>query len=133
MSGVANQNQRIKTVAIYLPVWWETKQAWLGFGSYPETSLESARRKAESAREQIANGIDPSATRKHEKAENQQIIEAKIRLDAGLPLVNSFEYVTREWLEPTAHTVRDITYVMADRPARHGACLCARGHLGADL
>jgi integrase len=85
------------------------KQNRLGFGSYPETSLESARRKAESAREQIANGIDPSATRKQEKAENQQIIEAKIRLDAGLPLVNSFEYVTREWLESTAHTVRDIT------------------------
>ena len=85
------------------------KQNRLGFGSYPETSLESARRKAEAAREQIANGIDPSATRKQEKADNQLAIEAQIRLDAGLPLINSFEYVTREWLASTAHTVRDIT------------------------
>jgi len=85
------------------------KQNRLGFGSYPETSLESARRKAEAAREQIANGIDPSATRKQEKADNQQAVEAQIRLDAGLPLINSFEYVTREWLASTAHTVRDIT------------------------
>ncbi|MDD2761663.1 MAG: tyrosine-type recombinase/integrase [Methylomonas sp.] len=85
------------------------KQNRLGFGSYPETSLESARRKAEAAREQIANGIDPSATRKQEKADNQQAVEAQIRLDTGLTLINSFEYVTREWLASTAHTVRDIT------------------------
>jgi hypothetical protein len=63
------------------------KQNRLGFGSYPETSLESARRKAEAAREQIANGIDPSATRKQEKADHQQAVEAQIRLDAGLPLI----------------------------------------------
>lgn len=85
------------------------KQNRLGFDSYPDTSLENARRKAEAAREQIANGIDPSATRKQEKADNQQAVEAQIRLDAGLPLINSFEYVTREWLASTAHTVRDIT------------------------
>ena len=85
------------------------KQNRLGFGSYPETSLESARRKAEAAREQIANGIDPSATRKQEKADNQQAIDTQIRIDAGLPLINSFEYVSREWLASTAHTVRDIT------------------------
>ena len=85
------------------------KQNRLGFGSYPETSLDSDRRKAEAAREQIANCIDPSATRKQEKADNQQAVEAQIRLDAGLPLINSFEYVTLEWLASTAHTVRDIT------------------------
>lgn len=85
------------------------KQNRLGFGSNPETSLESARRKAEAAREQIANGIEPGAIRKQEKADNQQATDAQKRLDAGLPLINSFEYVTREWLASTAHTVRDIT------------------------
>ncbi|WP_341540342.1 MULTISPECIES: tyrosine-type recombinase/integrase [Methylomonas] len=33
-----------------------------------------------------------------------------MRVDAGLPLINSFEYVTREWLASNAHTVRDITH-----------------------
>ena len=36
------------------------KQNRLSFGSYPETTLESARRKAEDARQQLADGIDPS-------------------------------------------------------------------------
>ncbi|MBD9362781.1 tyrosine-type recombinase/integrase [Methylomonas fluvii] len=86
------------------------KQNRLGFGSYPETSLESARRKAEIAREQIANDIDPGEIRKQEKADTQQTVETQNRLDAGLPIINSFEYVTREWLASNAHTVRDITH-----------------------
>jgi integrase len=85
------------------------KQNRLGFGSYPETSLDSARRKAEAAREQLANDIDPNETRKAEKAAKKDAVEQEKRLDAGLPLINSFEYVTLEWLESTAHTVRDIT------------------------
>lgn len=78
-------------------------------GSYPETSLEIARRKAEVAREQLANGIDPSETRKADKAAKTDAVEQEKRLDAGLPLINSFEFVTREWLASTTHTVRDIT------------------------
>ncbi|MFI3221722.1 MAG: hypothetical protein QX191_01675 [Methylococcaceae bacterium] len=34
----------------------------------------------------------------------------KNRLDAGLPILNSFEYVTREWLVVSVHLVRDITH-----------------------
>jgi hypothetical protein len=32
------------------------------------------------------------------------------RIDAGLPILNSFEHVAREWLASIAHTVRDITH-----------------------
>jgi len=38
------------------------KQNRLGFGVYPDTALGTARRKAEDARAQIANGIDPGET-----------------------------------------------------------------------
>jgi len=40
------------------------KQNRLGFGAYPDITLENARRKAGESRTQIANGIDPSATKK---------------------------------------------------------------------
>ena len=40
---------------------FEGRQNRLGFGTYPDTSLETARRKAEKAREQIAKGTNPSA------------------------------------------------------------------------
>ena len=40
----------------------------LALGVYPETSLKSARDKRDSARTQLANNIDPSITRKIEKA-----------------------------------------------------------------
>jgi integrase len=39
----------------------------LALGVYPETSLKSAREKRDSARVQLANGIDPSIIRKIEK------------------------------------------------------------------
>ena len=39
---------------------FDGKQNTLGFGIYPGTTLENARRKAEEARKQIANGTDPA-------------------------------------------------------------------------
>jgi len=43
------------------------KQKMLGLGSFPETSLASARAKRDDARKLLAQGIDPSQQRKLDK------------------------------------------------------------------
>ena len=54
--------------------WWRfdytfsLKRKTLSLGVYPETSLSDARRKAEEARNSIANDKDPSNIRKEKKA-----------------------------------------------------------------
>ncbi len=48
---------------------FDDKRKKIAFGPYPNTTLENARRKAEEAREQIANGVDPSEFRKKAKQE----------------------------------------------------------------
>lgn len=88
---------------------FEGKRKKLSFGVYPDTTLENARRKAEDARNALANGIDPSEIRKQAKTEISQAAENQSRLDAGLPIINSFEYIARQWIESAAHTVRDVT------------------------
>jgi hypothetical protein len=75
------------------------------------TGLSDARRKAEEARTQISNNIDPSTIRKDVKAALKLTIENDRLLNSGLPLVNSFEDGARQWLASTAHTVRDITHI----------------------
>jgi integrase len=96
--------------------WWrfdysfEGKRKTLSLGVYPATGLADARRKADNTRANVANGIDPSKTRKTTKAAKQLTAENEKRLDAGLPIINSFEHVAREWLASIAHTVRDITH-----------------------
>ncbi|MDD5462867.1 MAG: tyrosine-type recombinase/integrase [Methylococcales bacterium] len=96
--------------------WWRLdysiygKRKTLSLGVYPTTGLADARRKAEEARTEISKGIDPSNTRKDSKAIKQLAAENKSRLDAGLPMLNSFEHVARDWLASIAHTVRDITH-----------------------
>lgn len=85
------------------------KRKKIAFGSYPDTTLENARRKAEEYRGNIACNIDPSAIRKQAKAIKQQAAEHEKRLEAGLPTINSFEHVSREWLASIAHGVREIT------------------------
>ncbi len=85
--------------------WWrfdytiENKRKTLSIGVYPATGLADARRKVEEARNQNANGIDPSKARKEIKAEQRLTAENKKRIDAGLTVVDSFEYVALEWYE----------------------------------
>ncbi len=86
------------------------KQNRLGFGAYPETTLEAARRKAEESRAQIANGIDPSQVKKQTKQTAQIDIENAQRLEAGLFMLNSFEHAARDWLDSIAHKTRPITH-----------------------
>ncbi len=57
----------------------------LALGTYPEISLSNARQRREDARKLLANGIDPGAIKKAQKASRADI-------DA-----NSFEVVAREW------------------------------------
>lgn len=69
----------------------------LSLGTYPDTGLSLARRKAGDARKLISEGLDPSDARKLSKAQAEQQREANRRADAGLPAADSFEAMAREW------------------------------------
>jgi integrase len=96
--------------------WWrfdytiDGKRKTLSLGVYPATGLADARRKAEEARAKVANAIDPSDIRKVAKAAKQIKAENQKRIDAGLPVLNSFEHVAREWLASIEHTVGEIVH-----------------------
>lgn len=68
--------------------WWRLKYRWQGrekrlsLGIYPDVSLLEARRRRDEARQMLADGVDPSAARKAEKA-------------ASRP--DTFERVARQW------------------------------------
>lgn len=70
----------------------------LSLGTYPDTGLALARKKADQARRLVSEGTDPSDTRKAVKVQALRQREAKRLADAGLPPANSFEAVAREWL-----------------------------------
>jgi len=63
------------------------KEKLLSFGAYPALSLADARHRREDAKKLLANGVDPSAIKKAQKA-------------AGVDsAANSFEVVARAWHE----------------------------------
>ena len=70
--------------------WWrfkyrlDGKERLLSLGIYPDISLAKARERRDTARTQVAEGIDPSQARKAEK-------EAKAQDK------NTFEVIAREW------------------------------------
>ena len=66
------------------------KESRLAFGSYPEVSLEQARRKREEVRKLKAEGIDPAEKRKEQQAAKQAQVEA-VRVQDE----NTFEKVAR--------------------------------------
>lgn len=61
------------------------KEKVLSLGVYPEVSLKAARQKHQNARDQLAQGTDPSAVRKVEK------------LSRHLAAAESFEAISQEW------------------------------------
>ncbi|MCV2348713.1 tyrosine-type recombinase/integrase [Paucibacter sp. Y2R2-4] len=77
----------------------------LSLGVYPATGLKDARAKAAEARKLVAEGADPSEQRQADKADLQRKREAERLADAGLPPVDSFEAVARDWLK-TVHEVK---------------------------
>lgn len=82
--------------------WLDGKERMLSLGTYPDTSLAQARTRRDEARRQVAAGIDPSAQRKMQKAEQASRVEAQALEAAGLPPTGSFQAVAQDWLE-TVH------------------------------
>ena len=87
------------------------KQKKLAFGIYPNVTLEAARRKTEDANENIANGIDPNALRIEKKKAQQLSLSNNERVADGLPILNSFADLTRQWLASIAHLTSQITQI----------------------
>jgi integrase len=77
---------------------FDGKEKLLALGTYPELSLAAARKKAVTAREQIAQGADPGEQKRVEK-------HAK-RIAAS----NTFEVVARAWMEHRQSTVEQAQY-----------------------
>lgn len=70
----------------------------LSLGTYPDTGLSLARKKADEARRLLSESKDPSDVRKAAKAAAADKRQAQALADAGLPPADSFEAVAREWL-----------------------------------
>lgn len=70
------------------------REKLLALGSYPDVGLKRAREKRDEARKQIADGIDPSAKRRAEKAAT----------------ANTFEAIGREWIELQRKRLGEKTY-----------------------
>jgi integrase len=68
-------------------------------GTYPKTGLALARQMAEEARQTLAEGIDPSHKRKDDKAAVRATWAAEDRVAKGLPPLNAFETLARDWFE----------------------------------
>jgi len=66
------------------------KQKTLALGVYPAVSLAKARKRRDEAKEQLADGIDPSQAKRDDRAAKAE--SAK----------HTFEAVAREWLKKTA-------------------------------
>ena len=86
------------------------KQNTLGLGVYPDTSLENARRQAEEARKQIAEGIDPGEIKRRQKALNRRTRLNEDRVSDGLPILDSFADVALKWLYSISHLTKDTTH-----------------------
>lgn len=72
------------------------KQKLLSIGAYPAVSLKEARNRRETAREQLAVGIDPNVSKQESKA----AVEA-----LALPPQNTFEIIAKEWFAKYAPTL----------------------------
>jgi len=83
----------------------------LAFGIYPNVTLEAARRKTEEANENIANGIDPKTLRIEKKKAEQLTLSNNDRVADGLPILNSFADLTRQWLASIAHLTSVTTQI----------------------
>ena len=63
------------------------KEKLLALGKYPDVTLQEARKRHSEAREQLAQGIDPSAVKKAQKAAGAE------------RAANSFEVIAQEWFD----------------------------------
>ena len=81
---------------------FEGKEKVMPLGQYPDVSLAQAREGRESARKQLASGVDPMAQRKVERTARRFAIE------------NSFANVARSWWDSwkAARTSHHAEYVL---------------------
>lgn len=89
---------------------FEGKREKIAFGAYPDTILEHARRKAEEARMQIANNINPSQLRKQVKSVKLNAKLNENRINDGLPILGSFADVSHQWLNSVSHLTKANTH-----------------------
>ena len=84
--------------------WWRFdysingRRKTLSLGVYPDTGLAAARARADSSRQLVAVGTDPSDARKANKETIAKASEAGRRIADGLPAIDSFSEVLQEWL-----------------------------------
>lgn len=108
-------------------IWWwrfdysvKGRRKTLSVGTYPDTGLAAARRRADEARQLVQEGIDPSDQRKAAKTEERRVRENERRVEAGLPLEGSFEAVAREWYvvwaptKASSHATKVLGRLVAD-------------------
>jgi integrase len=89
---------------------FDGKRKRLALGAYPGVTLEFARRKSEEASQQIAEGTDPGEIRSEaRKAKKLNKLNQK-RINEGLPILDSFGDVTRQWLDSIAHLTAAMTH-----------------------
>lgn len=69
------------------------KRKTISFGTFPDTTLAIARRKADEARQLLADNINPSDIKKAQRAERKAEVEAERRQEKGLPALNSLRDV----------------------------------------
>ncbi|WP_346265275.1 Arm DNA-binding domain-containing protein [Burkholderia sp. IDO3] len=95
------------------------KQKTLSIGAYPAVGLQTARKKRDEARAQIAEGVDPSEAKKAAKQA------------AVLAASNSLEAVARVWMEERA-----VPESSRNNTAKHwlvSSAMCSRGWGNAPL
>ena len=88
-----------------LRYWMATRENRLSLGTYPVVTLAEARAKCEDAKKLIAAKIDPSESRKAEKASQAVKAETQRLAAAGLPGPGTFEHTARDWLK-TIHEAK---------------------------
>lgn len=91
------------------------KEKRLSLGVYPSVSLADARKRRDEARALLANGADPSDTRKEAKAQRQQAQAVAAIVAAGDPLPGTFEAVAREWLAKVHEPAVSERYALRSR------------------
>jgi hypothetical protein len=97
--------------------WWrfdytiDGKRKTLSLGTYPDVSLKSARKKADEARRNVADGLNPSEIRKSDKQVIQQDQQNTDRIKAGLPVLGSFADVAQQWLKLLERLTKPQTHI----------------------
>lgn len=88
---------------------FESKRRKTALGIYPANTLEAARDKALTAAENIAKGVDPAVQKAAHKTAQKLLASNNDRVADGLPILNSFADLTRQWLKSVEHLTKATT------------------------